>query len=782
MIIMNQIFKVVYSAAKQCYVVTSEFAKSNGKKAAVVAAALVLTSGVGAVNAADVDSLDTRLTSLETTVSKINAKVTAGTPGAAANNAQIEENKANIEKNKTEIEAQATRVDKVVDAVSEISTDVEENGKKIDTNASDILTNKEAIAANTTKIGEAIESVNANNEAITTLKASVEKDEEKLDVVDKAVEANRNDIDANSANIETNKAEIAKNAGAIKAADDRITKVKELTAKAITNAMEKLGEEVLNPIATDVAKNEENIEANKKEIAKNAEAIKAADTRITKVKELTTNALTDAMTDLNEKILDPMGKAVEINEKDIAELKEQHSAHETSITNLDNRTTALEAVKGTKEGLEMLKNVEAKVDKNTGDIKPVATGLVKTAEKIDELTDKNAEQDNEISGNAEAIDANTKAIDKNTKAVDEANKKLVEHATVINENTKAINDNVDSINTNAESIAKNTGYIKEIVEKNIELGEAVKENKENIKTVATGLIETAKEIDRIDAKDAEQDGKIKTNTENIKTVATGLLKTAGEIDALHEKDATLEAKNNAQDVEIKAAKDAAKVADTKVNMLTDVLVAASDELEKNIKDNKKDLDDKNLAQDGKIDNNTSTIATNKQAQDAANERFTESINTLKNTTVLKKDHSADIKALQEVDKNHEARLTTVENDVKTVGANAAALAALKPLQYNPGQTTQVMAGVGTYRGKTAVALGAAHYASENLMYHAGVSFGNGNGAMANAGVTIGFGSGEGAKMNSSKVAELQSAVDRLTAENEQVKAALYDIYAKLQAK
>ena len=217
-------------------------------------------------------------------------------------------------------------------------------------------------------------------------------------------------------------------------------------------------------------------------------------------------------------------------------------------------------------------------------------------------------------------------------------------------------------------------------------------------------------------------------------------------------------------------------------MLTDVLVAASDELEKNIKDNKKDLDDKNLAQDGKIDNNTSTIATNKQAQDAANERFTESINTLKNTTVLKKDHSADIKALQEVDKNHEARLTTVENDVKTVGANAAALAALKPLQYNPGQTTQVMAGVGTYRGKTAVALGAAHYASENLMYHAGVSFGNGNGAMANAGVTIGFGSGEGAKMNSSKVAELQSAVDRLTAENEQVKAALYDIYAKLQAK
>ena len=54
--------------------------------------------------------------------------------------------------------------------------------------------------------------------------------------------------------------------------------------------------------------------------------------------------------------------------------------------------------------------------------------------------------------------------------------------------------------------------------------------------------------------------------------------------------------------------------------------------------------------------------------------------------------------------------------------------------------------------------------------------------MANAGVTIGFGSGETTTSESSKVAALQSVVARLTAENEQVKAALHDIYAKLQAK
>ena len=128
-------------------------------------------------------------------------------------------------------------------------------------------------------------------------------------------------------------------------------------------------------------------------------------------------------------------------------------------------------------------------------------------------------------------------------------------------------------------------------------------------------------------------------------------------------------------------------------------------------------------------------------------------------------------------------------EVRKVGGNAAALAALKPLQYNAGQTTQIMAGVGTYRGHTAGALGVAHYTSQNLMYHAGVSLGGAHSFMGNAGVTLGFGPGATAQTESSKVDMLQKAVDRLTAENAeikaenaQVKAALQDIYAKLNNK
>lgn len=68
---------------------------------------------------------------------------------------------------------------------------------------------------------------------------------------------------------------------------------------------------------------------------------------------------------------------------------------------------------------------------------------------------------------------------------------------------------------------------------------------------------------------------------------------------------------------------------------------------------------------------------------------------------------------------------------------ALAMAALKPIQYDPMEPTQVMAGVGNYRGETAAALGLAHYTNENTMLNVGASFGSHN--MVNAGVTHKFG-------------------------------------------
>ena len=79
--------------------------------------------------------------------------------------------------------------------------------------------------------------------------------------------------------------------------------------------------------------------------------------------------------------------------------------------------------------------------------------------------------------------------------------------------------------------------------------------------------------------------------------------------------------------------------------------------------------------------------------------------------------------------------------VDEVGAHSAALAALNPLSYDPLRKSQIMAGVGSYSGNQALALGLAHYANENFMVTAGFTMGSGK-SMANLGATYRFGSGE----------------------------------------
>ncbi|WP_126939810.1 YadA-like family protein [Veillonella sp. VA142] len=85
--------------------------------------------------------------------------------------------------------------------------------------------------------------------------------------------------------------------------------------------------------------------------------------------------------------------------------------------------------------------------------------------------------------------------------------------------------------------------------------------------------------------------------------------------------------------------------------------------------------------------------------------------------------------------------TNVESRVNRLGAQSAAMAGLRHLQYDPLEPTTLMASVGTYKGQTALALGIAHYKNESLLFHAGASIGsNHDELMANAGVSWKFGS------------------------------------------
>ena len=89
-------------------------------------------------------------------------------------------------------------------------------------------------------------------------------------------------------------------------------------------------------------------------------------------------------------------------------------------------------------------------------------------------------------------------------------------------------------------------------------------------------------------------------------------------------------------------------------------------------------------------------------------------------------------------------MRSVDGKIADVGATSAAISGLKPLQYDPLEPTQVMAGIGNYRGETAAALGVAHYTAEDTMFHVGVSVGSHHN-MVNAGVTRKFGTSDAKK-------------------------------------
>ena len=119
----------------------------------------------------------------------------------------------------------------------------------------------------------------------------------------------------------------------------------------------------------------------------------------------------------------------------------------------------------------------------------------------------------------------------------------------------------------------------------------------------------------------------------------------------------------------------------------------------------------------------------------------DSLTTVKSTdgTVRVTDLSTDLNKHEydlHVNPAADPRVDQLGEEIGHVGAQSAALSALKPIQYDPMEPTQIMAGYGNYRGNSALALGVAHYKNESTMFHAGVSWAGGNGhMMANAGVT-----------------------------------------------
>ena len=119
-------------------------------------------------------------------------------------------------------------------------------------------------------------------------------------------------------------------------------------------------------------------------------------------------------------------------------------------------------------------------------------------------------------------------------------------------------------------------------------------------------------------------------------------------------------------------------------------------------------------------------------------------------------------------------INKLDNRVDKVGAGAAALAALHPLDFDPEDKWDFAAGYGNYSGASAVALGAYYRPNEDTMFSVGGSFGNGEN-MVNAGVSLKL--GQSSHAPTSKEAAMEKKISSLSQEVEELKAAIADLRA-----
>ena len=118
------------------------------------------------------------------------------------------------------------------------------------------------------------------------------------------------------------------------------------------------------------------------------------------------------------------------------------------------------------------------------------------------------------------------------------------------------------------------------------------------------------------------------------------------------------------------------------------------------------------------------------------------------------------------------KIDNVKDEVRNVGSLSAALAGLHPMQYDPKAPAQVMAALGHYKNKQAIAVGASYHFNDKFMVSTGVALSGEKRTetMANVGFTVKLGKGSGVTYNETPQYVVQNEVKRLTVENQDLKS------------
>ena len=658
--------------------------------------------------------------------------------GRAATEDQLKYVDDQVSENKVKIADNTDKIGKNAEAIADNKQKIADNKAAIDKNAVDIATNKDNIATNKADIATNKDNIATNKQNIADNKAAITK--------------NAGDIAANKANIDKNTEAIGRKISL--GGNTGSTDEKSLSTGDVKFNIKGQNGIVTEANGDDVTVKLDDATANKINNAANTDLSNLTDAGKQQVKDLSAwNVVANGNTaekvegGNTVKFIDGDNISITQNGKDFTIATKQDVTFNTVKAN---QTITAPKVKAT-EGVET----------------PQVTGLTNTAWTPGQTQpvsgraateDQLKHVDDQVAENKANIADNTDKIGKNADAIADNKQKIANNKAAIDRNAADIATNKDNIATNKANIDKNTTAIARKIslggnsgltdEKSLSTGD-VKFNikgENGLTTIANGEDVTVKIDDQTKAKidnAANQDlsNLTETGKQQVKDISAWNVTAAG---------GTVEKVQGSDTVKFQAGDNLVVNQDRTtftyglakdLKGLNSVIVG--DENGVSTKITPAGTTVKDAAGNSTTINGGGMTITPADTAASPVSLTVDGLNNGGNKIHGVAPGTADTDAvnvsqLKASNAGLQEAVNRVGTETQRVGAHAAAMAALKPIQYDPLEPTQIMAGIGNYRGETAGAIGIAHYRTEDTMFNVGVSLGTSHN-MVNAGVTHKFG-------------------------------------------
>ena len=665
--------------------------------------------------------------------------------GRAATEDQLKHVDDQVSENKAKIADNTDKIGKNAEAIADNKQKIADNKAAIDKNAVDIATNKDNIATNKADIA-------TNKDNIATNKADIATNKDNITTNKQNIADNKAAITKNAGDIAANKANIDKNTEAIGRKISLGGNTGSTDEKSLSTGDVKFNIKGQNGIVTeangdDVTVKLDDATANKINNAANTDLSNLTDAGKQQVKDLSAwNVVANGNTaekvegGNTVKFIDGDNISITQNGKDFTIATKQDVTFNTVKAN---QTITAPKVKAT-EGVETPQVTGLTNTAWTpGQTQPVS-GRAATEDQLKHVDDQVAENKANIADNTDKIGKNADAIADNKAA--------------ITKNTSDIATNKDNIATNKANIDKNTTAIARKIslggnsgltdEKSLSTGD-VKFNikgENGLTTIANGEDVTVKIDDQTKAKidnAANQDlsNLTETGKQQVKDISAWNVTAAG---------GTVEKVQGSDTVKFQAGDNLVVNQDRTTftyGLAKDLKglnsVTVGDENGVSTKITPAGTTVKDAAGNSTTINGGGMTITPADTAASPVSLTVDGLNNGGNKIHGVAPGTADTDAvnvsqLKASNAGLQEAVNRVGTETQRVGAHAAAMAALKPIQYDPLEPTQIMAGIGNYRGETAGAIGIAHYRTEDTMFNVGVSLGTSHN-MVNAGVTHKFG-------------------------------------------